>query len=198
MGFLLYFLFFDLKLPDIQGMSTNIDITFEILKHIDDYKTIVNVLLCDSSCYSLKRYFNKSRMILLKYQVKFTDPGNFIFKAKGVEQSAYRLRDGSWDYDGLVELYMKHFERSTIECDMMEITSFPVYPKMSIFIGRANHLTEFPVQPKMTEFYGPNNNLTEFPVQPKMKYFHGSNNNLTEFPVQPKLSYFHSFLWQWK
>jgi len=49
---------------------------------------------------------------------------------------------------------------------------------MENFNGENNRLTSFPVQPKMKIFIGENDQLTNFPVQPKMKYFYGNESIL--------------------
>lgn len=124
-----------------------------------------------------------------KYQVDYTDSVNFIYKANQVSQNSFK-RGNTWDWRGLMELYMKHFKETVINCEDIGITSFPIYPNMIEFYGGNNDLTSFPVQPKMEVFNASDNNLTSFPVQPRMEEFKASKNNLTSFPIQPNMTTF--------
>ena len=113
-----------------------------------------------------------AKEILNKYQVDYLDPSNFIYVANKVKFDDY-FKNGEYDFVRILELYMKFYDSTIIDCSELGITSFPVYPNMVYFYGDENQLTSFPVQPKMTHFRGDENQLTSFPVQPKMVEFNG-------------------------
>ena len=140
---------------------------------------------------------NVAKMELEKYEVNYEDSTNFIYVYN--KKSIKEFRDGEkWNYDGILELYMRSYEEKEINCDGLEMTSFPIYPNMKMIVKmkmnvivKMNKLTSFPVQPNMREFSGNNNKLTSFPVQPNMTEFHGHDNKMSTFPVQPVMDQFH-------
>jgi hypothetical protein len=170
--------------------SLNYDLYFEILKNIDigDLKNYCNQSkmfkqMCQDNQKAISKHFLK------KYQVEYTDPNNFIYKYNDKSIDNYRTND-KWDYKKLLKLYMLNYDVKIIRCESKEITSFPIQPNMTWFIGRNNQLTSFPIQPNMTSFDGRRNQLTNFPIQPKMVDFYGHNNKLTNFPIQPEMTEF--------
>ena len=145
--------------------------------------------ICKNNFNFIAKYY------LDKYEVNYTDPGNFIYKYHKTGINNFKdWETCKWNYPGLFRLYMKMFNESIIDCmnKNMNITSFPIYPNMIEFYGENNKLTSFPTQPKMVKFYGRDNKLTSFPIQPKMELFSGNNNQLTSFPIQPKLERFYA------
>ena len=116
-------------------------------------------------CKSNSNYIYKS--YLKKYRVKYDDPNNFIYVINNTTPEQYII-NGRWNYKGLLQLYMKFFNKEIIHCEDKEITSFPIYPNMLQFHGNNNELTNFPIQPKMTHFYADNNRLLFLPPQPKI------------------------------
>jgi len=165
-------------------LSTQIDSIETLQKFCSQNKEFFKI--CQENTYTISKNF------LNKYQVDYTDPNNFIYVFNNVNIKDYK-NNNRWNLGSIFKLYMKTYSHTSINCDNMGITSFPIYPNMKNFSGSNNKLTTFPVQPNMIDFLGNNNKLTTFPIQPKMEYFEGSNNNLTTFPVQPKMEFFNAF-----
>ena len=139
--------------------------------------------ICKNNFNVIAKYY------LDKYEVNYTDPGNFIYKYNNTNINNFKNETG-WNYSGLFRLYMKMFNEYRIRCNNMNITSFPIYPNMIEFYGDNNKLKTFPIQPKMEIFSGDNNQLTTFPIQPEMIFFNAVNNHLSSFPIQPKMEVF--------
>lgn len=124
---------------------------------------------------------------LYKYKVNFWDPTNFIYLSDTVNLN----RSLNLSLFDVLKLYCVHFNDTVINCNDMGITSFPVYPKMSLFIGNNNNIKVFPQQPGMILFIGEHNKLEHFEVQPVMLRFVGNDNCLKYFPVQPNMTHFY-------
>ena len=166
------------------------DLILEMFRyiHIDQIKDMCSL---DSALNDYcKDPVHKKRISLLfinKYKIDYADPNNFIYKYNHQDINNYKNPDGTWKLQNILKLYSRAFYLQTINCNNLDITSFPIYPNMKIFYGNHNRLTSFPIQPRMEYFHGDNNQLTKFPIQPKMILFHGDNNQLTKFPIQPKM-----------
>lgn len=168
----------------------NTDLYYKLLKYIDSPNDLKNYCLQNKFFYSLFKENKQtiSKYFLERYHVDYTDPTNFIYVMNDKIIDDYRVKD-LWDYISLFKLYIKLFNDTEIRCENKGITSFPIYPNMTILYGRSNQLTSFPI-PKMTHFYGNNNQLTSFPIQPNTIDFRVEKNQLTSFPIQPKMKYF--------
>ena len=90
----------------------------------------------------------EDKAILELYKVDYTDPTNFIYVINNKKIDDYKIVNGNWNYNGLLKLYMKFFNKKNIECEE-DITSFPIYPNMTHFDVRDNQLTSFPIQPNI-------------------------------------------------
>ncbi len=162
-----------------------------LLLPIEIILSIFNIII--NKLKSFESFFDKKSK-LIKYQVDYMDPTNFIYVVNNQKLENF-YKNGLWDYNKIYDLYMKYFYEKTVRyvsnsgSRPVKITSFPVQPKMTNCYIENNNLTTFPVQPEMTFCSIQNNNLTTFPVQPKMTSCYIENNKLTNFPVQPKMTH---------
>jgi hypothetical protein len=167
------------------------DINFQIFKHVQNIKDLQKICKLNKSYYNFCQD-NKElicKYLLNKFQVKYTDPKNFIYIINRKNLKDYKIND-QFKYASLFKLYMKYYYENQIDCENLNITSFPIYPNMTNFNGYDNALTSFPIQPNMTNFNGYDNALTSFPIQPNMTNFNGYDNALTSFPIQPNMTDF--------
>lgn len=140
-------------------------------------------------CKQNKEYIIKS--ILKKYDVKYNDPGNLIYTGR----NKLKFSDTP-DLQQIFKEYLYWYNKTDVFVENRRVTSVPILPKMTRFIGYLNPINYFPTQPNMVYFDCRSCNLMSLSFQPKLSVFYGpqeinplkgSTSGLARFPIEPKM-----------
>lgn len=164
------------------------EIMLDIIENLNSLEDVQNFCSINKNNYDMCKDYGQ---IICKYLLKilsvdYKDPTNFIYVYNNVDIDDYKKKE-EFNFVKILNLYKKSYYLKKIKCVDRKISSFPIYPNMTICSLNNNNLTSFPIQPRMIYCFLNNNNLTTFPIQPHMTNCDlSNNNNLTKIPNQPK------------
>ena len=132
-------------------------------------------------CKNNRSYLIK--MILEKNKVDYTDPGNFIY----FDERSNEFIPIPDDLEKVFGLYLKHYNKLSIEVNNKNITSIPLYPKLEELHCQGNQIIQIPIMPNIQVLNCEKNQITQIPKMPELKELWCSNNQLTQIPIMPEL-----------
>lgn len=134
----------------------------------------------NSLCKTYREHISKT--LLKRYQVRYKNPGNFIYIMNKVKYDPER------SFHDIYKLYFKFYNNTGIDCDNKKIRSIPFYPNVKSLNCNSNLLKSLPPLQKVETLNCRFNKLTSLPELPNVKILNCAGNQLMSLPELPKVT----------
>lgn len=131
-------------------------------------------------CKNYREHISKT--LLKRYQVRYKNPGNFIYI---MNKKKY---DPERSFHDIYKLYFKFYNNTGIDCDKKKIRSIPFYPNVKSLNCNENLLKSLPPLPNVETLNCRFNKLTSLPELPNVKILNCAGNQLRSLPELPKVT----------